>query len=163
MKLNRMQLRRIILSEVLGKGNKYSQNMVDKVMKPYRNLTVDNIFNHPASIDIFREYEDIRDELKEAEFYPNKVYQPVPAAEPEKPNKATKDHEPGVGIVMSFNVSALLNDEKKERLSDFFQILEMNLNNKNYRRQLLGVDDPKFARAEAYKGKGSILIYLYHL
>jgi len=161
MKLNRKQLRRIILNEILGE--KYDQSVVNEVMEPYKNLTVDNIFAHPASKDVFREYEDIRGELKEAEFYPNKIYQPVPAAKPKDPNKMTKDHEPGVGIVMSFNVSALLNDEKKERLSDFFQILEMNLNNKRYRRQLLGVDDPKFAKVEAYKEKGSILIYLYHL
>ena len=163
MKLNRTQLRRIILNEVFGE--KYDQNVIDEVMSPYENLTIDSIFSLPASKDIFKGYEeDIKKVLKEPEFYPNRIYKPVPAAGPKDPNKSTKEHEPGVGIVISFNFSALLDDVLKEKLSDFLQILAMNLNNKNYRRQLLGgVDDPKFARAEAFKGKGSILIYLYHL
>lgn len=162
MKLNRKQLRRIILNEVFGE--KYDQEVIDNVMAPYKNLTIDNIFSLPASEDIFKGYEDIKSELKEPEFYPNRKYKPEPAAGPKDPNKATKEHEPGVGIVIGFNFSALFDDAKKEKLSDFLQILAMSLNNKNYRKQLLGgFDDPKFARAEAFKGRGDILIYLYHL
>lgn len=154
MKLNRMQLRRMILNEMFKKD--YDQSIVDEVLSPYLGL-IDEVFVNPATSNVYKEYIDIKDRIHTPEFYPNKMYKA--SNDP----SATED-SPGIGIVIGYDFSSDLNDETQAKVQSFLQLLANNLNNRSVRSKLLdGGDDPKFEKAINFRGKGGVLIYLKHL
>ena len=154
MKLSRKTLRKLILQEIKSLNESYDENIIRKVMAPYEGI-IDKIFENSITSSVFEEYSNIRPYLK-LEFYPNRMYKPVPAA---------SETEEGVAVEIGFNLSDLvIGNIEREQLEEFFKLLENALNQSRTRSNLLnGGDDPKFLKAEAFKGRGSILIYLKHL